>query len=175
MHTVICIVVVLCLAFSSGAATLQTEHEDLAYDFEPRWQQGYYQELPNQVNILELIREGDDINNWQELITIRNQSLPGRDATPEDAFKRLKIIIGKDCRGLIQWNVIEKKENSILYEWMTREPCMGFPNQHEIAKIMDGKYNRFQLKYTVKVNQLPANQRAKWLKRIGEAKIETRR
>ncbi|HHT9111624.1 MAG TPA: hypothetical protein ACFYDZ_10780, partial [Candidatus Brocadiaceae bacterium] len=83
-----------------------------------------------------------------------------------------KAIREKDCPGATVWNVIEKDENSILYEWQSK-PCLGWPDQYEIAKIIYGKYNRFQLRYTTKVYQLPPDKRDEWIEKFRDYKIET--
>ena len=94
--------------------------------------------------------------------------------SPEDTLGSLKAIREKECPGVTKWNVIEKNENSILYEWQAR-PCRGWTDQHEIAKIIYGKYNRFFVHYVAKVYQLPPDTRAKWIKRFAEFKIVLRR
>jgi hypothetical protein len=163
----------LCFILSAGCSTFQTEYEDLVWDFELGWKVGHHTEVPNQSYLTEFIREGDDINNWRELVTIVNHKVLG-DFSPENVFLGIKLKIEKDCPNVTEWNVIEKNKNSMLYEWQTN-PCLGFPAQHEIARIISGKYNVFQIKYTARGYQLPPDQRAKWLKIIAGSKIETSR
>lgn len=43
----------------------------------------------------------------------------------------------------------------------------------QAATISYGKYNRFVLMYTVKVYQMPSEQRDKWIKNFSEANIVT--
>lgn len=139
-------------------------------NFDPGWKVGYEAEIPNQHALTEFIREGDDINNWRELITIQSfnrKSWGG--PSPEDSLNGLKAIREKECPGVTEWKVIEKDENSILYEWQAK-PCRGWPDQHEIAKIIYGKYNRFVIRYTAKVYQLPPDTRTKWIKRFAESR-----
>jgi hypothetical protein len=165
------VVVFLYLVLSAGCATFQTEYEHLDFKIEPGWKVGSSDEIPNQYSIIEFIREGDDINNWGELLTIENSLL--RDGySLEDSFNSYKASLEAKCPGAITWTVIGKDEKSILYEWQAK-PCLGWPAQHEIARIIHGKYNRFHLRHTVKTYQMPSEQRAKWVQRFSEAKIET--
>ncbi|SFP39912.1 hypothetical protein SAMN05216419_100234 [Nitrosomonas cryotolerans] len=177
MKNVTRVVVFLYLVLSAGCATLKTEeHEYLYFEFEPGWKAGHNTEIANQYSFTEFIREGDDINNWRELVTIQNfnrKSWQGGDS-PEDSLNGLKAIREKQCPGVTKWNVIEKNENSILYEWQAR-PCLSWPSQHEIAKIIYGKYNRFIVHYVAKVYELSPDTRAKWIQRFTESKTILRR
>jgi len=141
----------------------------LHFDFESGWTMGYYAAVghDNQYGIAEFIREGDDINNWKELLTIQN--FPPVRLSPEDAINNLKAIREKECPGVTKWNVIAKDENSILYEWQAK-PCRGWPDQHEIARIINGKASTFFLHYVLKMYQMPDEQRAKWINKFSDAK-----
>ena len=141
----------------------------LHFDFEFGWKVGYYAEVPNQYVITEFIREGDVINNWKELLTIQRFPPLWGGPSPEDAFNKLKVIREKKCPGVTKWNIIDKDERSILYEWQAT-PCFGWPDQHEIARIIYGKYNRFVLHYALKTRQMSAEQRSKWIKKLSDAK-----
>jgi hypothetical protein len=138
------------------------------FEFEPGWKVGHYAEH-NQYAVLEFIREGDDINNWKELLTIQTSSLGWGGSSPEDALNKLKAIREKTCPGATKWNIIGKNENSISYEWHAK-PCVGLPHQHEIAKIIHGKDNTIIIHYVVKTYQMPDEQRARWVNRFKEAK-----
>jgi hypothetical protein len=157
--------------------TAQTEHESLHFEVEeqtgslPRWKIGYQAELPDHT-IIEMIREGDDINNWKELLTIQNFRPSWGGAFPEDTLNILKAIRERDCQGVTRWSTIGKDEQSIVYEWQAR-PCRGWPDQHEIARIIYGKYNRVLLRYTVKVYEMPPEERTKWIGIFLQAKLNT--
>lgn len=150
--------------------TRVSQGENIRLEIEPDWKIGFSVEQPNDYSILEFIREGDDIENWHELLTIHNFVLKPNLGSPEEMFNNLKKIHEKDCPGATTWNVIHKDEKSILYEWQAK-PCLGFPDQHEIARIIDGKYNRFLFRYTAKVYQLESNLRRKWIERFSQAKV----
>lgn len=53
------------------------ETEKLSFSFsnnlnKPSWHLGYENEVKGQYSIAEFIREGDNIENWKEILTIQN-------------------------------------------------------------------------------------------------------
>jgi len=159
----------LCLMlFATGAAS--KVKEVIEYSMEPGWKIGNYSEVRNKYTITEFIPEGDDINNWKELFTVQNFAKSRGDSSAEKTLDALKANREKMCPGATEWNVIQKDKDSILYEWHAK-PCLGWPEQHEIARIIDGKYNRFFLHYAAKVHELPPDTRTKWIDRLTEAAI----
>ncbi len=126
--------------------------------------------VPNRLALTELIRKGDDINNWKELVTIMNLEPAEGKPAPESALKGMIETREKECPHVTKWNVIAKNETSILYEWHAR-PCLGWPDQHEIAKIFFGKYNNFILKFTMKKYDMPDELRQEWIEVLSKARI----
>lgn len=169
MNVVVRLVIILAL-FLSGCAAVQTVNEHITFE-EPGWKIGHHAEVPGQYTITEFINEKDDINNWKELATIQVFSSSWGGDSPEDAFNKVKALREKECPGVTTWNVIAKDETSILYEWQAK-PCLGWPDQHEIAKILFGKNNRFVLHYAAKVRQLAPNIRTKWVSKLTKTTVE---
>lgn len=145
-----------------------SEHLEYTSPWKPKL--GHQADGPGGYSIYEFTREEDDINNWQELVTIQNFSKTWGGTSPEDVVNSLKATREKECPGQTKWNIINKDENSILYEWQAK-PCLGWPDQHEIAKIIDGQYNRFRLAYTAKTHQLPPDRWNEWINISLEAKV----
>ena len=139
----------------------------LYFDFEPGWTLGHYVERPNQYT-LEFIREGDDIDNWKELLAI--QVLPPfwGGASVEDALEKVKAVQEQICPGVTTWNVIDKDVKSILYEWQARL-CRGKSEQHQIARIIFEKDKTYMLYYAQKTYQMPDELRDRWMKKFRDA------
>ena len=151
--------------------TTRKVYERLQFEFETGWKVGYEAGPPSyRDSLTEFIHEGDDINNWKQLLTIHNSTHSSGGSSPEDALNRLKSIRERECPGVTNWNVVAKDANSILYEWHAK-PCLGWPDQDEVARIIDGKYNRFIIRYTVKEYRMPPEERMKWIGRFLRAKI----
>lgn len=132
------------------------------------WVPGFSQEKPGEFSVMELVLKGETVENWSELITIQNFANIKR--SPEAFFEGVKALREKRCPGSTTWNVIDKDERSILYEWKAK-PCAGFPDQHEISRIIDGKWNRFRIAYTAKVSEIPAETRDAFVQSMSDATV----
>lgn len=159
----------LCGLGLAGCAVAPTETDELVYPWKDyrkeRWKVVSMKKPSSEDSITEWVREGDDVKNWRELVTLRSASKAWGGASPKAFLAGMRAAREKNCPGATQWNVIREDETSVLYEWRS-QPCQGWPALHEIAKIIDGKYKRFRLAYTITVESLPPEQRAKWLKMI---------
>ena len=165
------VVGVLCLLIGVAMPARAGTSEELNFQIELGWKKANQAEKRGYV-IIEWVREGDDINNWKELFTYQNFGLHGK-RTPEDFLNELKTLREKECPGVTEWNVIEHDENSILYEWQAK-PCMSWPDQHEVARIIFGKHNLFLLRYTAKVKELAPETRTQWINTFKAATVETK-
>lgn len=147
-----------------------SSNEELDFRLETDWKLANSAKGAKHSSIAEYVRERDDINNWKELVTIQTFGKSSRDSSPEQALKTLQTIREKECPGTTQWNVIERDANSILYESQAK-PCLGWPEQCEIARIIDGNHFRFILHYAVKVYSLPSEERSNWIRKFSHASI----
>ncbi|MGD0632065.1 MAG: hypothetical protein ABR987_22255 [Terracidiphilus sp.] len=160
------------LVVLAGARLRATNHQDdLALKIPPGWKVGNAQEDRRaQTQIMELINEGDDIHNWKELLTEISGPTPHSIRKPEDFLDDLKVQREKECPGATVWNVIGKDGSSITYEWHA-QPCLGWPEQVEIAKILIGKKTFYILQYAKKVKELSPDERDTWLKWLGDVQF----
>lgn len=159
----------VCFLLVVGAAA--GENEVLNFELGLDWKAANNVERRGRV-LIEYVRRGDDINNWKELFTYQNFGLRGKHQTPEEELNALKALREKECPGATEWNVLEQNENSILYEWQAK-PCLGWPEQHEIARIIFAKHNLFFLRYTAKVQQLDPETRTQWINTFKAATVDT--
>jgi hypothetical protein len=162
----------LCLVVCVGVTASAGENESLNFQLSLDWKMANHAERFGYV-ITEYVHSGDDINHWKELFTYQNFGLGHKRApTPKDELEALKAVKEKECPGATEWNLIEQNENSILYEWQEK-PCLGWPDQHEIARIIFGKHNLFILHYAAKVQQLDPDTRTNWIKTFEDATVDT--
>jgi hypothetical protein len=162
----------LCIIVCAGATASAGENESLSFQLSLDWKMANHAEQHGYV-IMEYVRQGDDIHHWKELFTYQNFGLGYKRApTIKDELDTWKAVKEKECPGATEWNVIEQSESSILYEWQEK-PCLGWPDQHEIARIIFGKHNLFLLRYTAKVQQLDPDTRKTWIKTFADATIDT--
>ena len=169
MKNLMAVVAFLFLVLLVGRAAPEGNNEGVELRLEPEWKTVFTAET-RKLTILEFVREGDDIDRWKELVTIENRG-PHK-SSPEKIFNDLKALREKECPGATEWNVIEKKESSVLYEWHAN-PCLGWPEQVEIARIISGTHDLFVLHYAAKVHALTADARAQWIKTFSEATLDS--
>lgn len=136
---------------------------------EQKWVTGNAHTIEGQYSITELVPEGETIDSWSELITIQNFAIVS--GTPAQLLDQLMAIREKLCPGSTQWNILDEDERSILYEWRAA-PCAGYPEQHEISRIIDGNWNRFRIAYTAKSAEIPAEKRSSTIQYLSEATVD---
>jgi len=150
--------------------------EGLVGGFDPKeWTVGHQASDQNQ-RIFEFVRPGEKIDNWTELLTFQ---VLRKAANPEpiDAMVgRIHGDVAKLCpNGFVQ-NVIaqgfptEIEEASIIYEWKVTK-CPPHTDQHEVARVMYGKFSIFRLAYVAKTANLASEKREKWIKDLKGARI----
>jgi hypothetical protein len=159
----------LCLVLFAFAATANAKTDQLSFEMDTGWKIAHSLET-KKMKMIEYVPKGDDIENWNELFTYQNFGKNYFNHHPEKMLDAIKALREKECPGVTQWTVIAQDQNSILYEWQAG-PCLGNPEQHEIARIIYGKYNCFFLHYAAKVHELSPETRAKWLKLLQAATV----
>jgi hypothetical protein len=147
-----------------------SDNEDLDFRLELGWKLANSAKGPNHSSIAEYVREGDDINNWKELVTLQTWGKSSHQPPPDEMLKSLQTTRDKECPNSTLWNVIAKEATSILYEWHAK-PCLGWPEQCEIARLIIGNRLVFALRYAAKRPQLPPETRSKWIKTFSEVTI----
>lgn len=174
-------VVIVCVILTAWSRSSTAQYhgigdEHMSFSLPPTWQPSHSNETKSHL-LIELVHAGDDINNWKELVSIQNDSRESvAPSSPQAFFDDLKALREKTCPGITLWNVIQQDEYSILYEWQLTAPCTGAPSaaqaaeQHEIARVVYGKYNVFELRYAAKGLSLSSEERAKWISRLSSAK-----
>lgn len=146
------------------------------FDFEPppgrAWNLAYSATVQNG-RIDEYVPAGDDLETWHELMTVlRTYRMLGQ--SRRDMLEGLQDIREKECPGSTTWNVVEESDERLIYEsWAA--PCLGFPDQYELAVLVDGTRDRVKLSYAVKSGDVDPAIREEWLgvmraARLGEAR-----
>jgi hypothetical protein len=153
-----------------GVVIAKDKNEILEFALGLEWKPAYSSDR-SRFMIMEFVREGDDINNWKELVTYQNFGRNGKES-PEETLNKLKATREKNCPGVTEWNVIDKNESRVLYEWHAK-PCLSWPEQSELATIIVGRHNVFLLHYAAKVHELAPDTRAQWIKRFSAAAISS--
>lgn len=139
-------------------------------DYHGDWYLANSQEIKGKYTIDEFVPKGETVENWTRLFTYQNFArYYYSQSSPEIMMNSLKTLMEKRCPG-IEWKIVQKSETDVLYEYRIVN-CPGNPDQHEIARIIFGKWNIWRLAYTEKVATLPEETRTKWIKYLSEPKV----
>jgi hypothetical protein len=164
-------VLVLLAAAGSGCA-YSVFAAPQPFDFKPPPGQGWdlaYSAAVQNGRIDEYVPTGDDLESWHELMTVlRTYRMLGQ--SRRDVFEGLQKVREKECPGSTKWNLVEESDDRLIYEWWAA-PCLGFPDQYEIAVLVDGTRDRVKLSYTVKSIEVDPTVREAWLAVMREARF----
>lgn len=169
--------IVLVLLLMAACAAIPSYQENLMWEgFDSKeWTVGSHTEDRNQ-RIVEFVRPGEKIDNWTELVTLQTLRKPTNPERIDVMVARMHADDAKLCpKGFIQ-DVIaqgvrtETEEASILYEWKFTN-CPRHADQHEVARIIYGKFSIFRLAYVAKTEKLAPEKREKWIKDLERARV----
>lgn len=144
------------------------DHPDFRY--QGAWQPAYSAGVKGVYAFEEFVPKGESIENWTRLFTI--QTLARTKSSPDDPIRMmtgLKGLMEKRCPNLF-WKVISESNHDILYEYHF-DNCPGQPSQHEISRILYGKWNIWRISYTQKGPPINEIERLKWIEALSEPKI----
>ena len=166
--------VLLALILAANVAvSVAKDKNGLAFKPPSGWKLAYSGAV-REGTILELVKEGDTIDDWKELITIQNFLKPQGIHSLGDFFSGIKTGREKDCPGVTTWHVIEQSESAMTYEWSTSGPCLGSPPQTELARVLWNKKDFWFFHYAKKVKELSKDDRDQWLGWLSELQLGTK-
>ncbi len=113
--------------------------------------------------------KGQTLDNWKEMLNCQSFRIDLSDETAEDLMLRLKAERQEQCPTLV-WKVLQQTATSIVYESRMIDRS-GATDQHEIARIVDGKSTRFRLSYIAKAREMPEDQRKRWVGIMSAARV----
>jgi hypothetical protein len=139
----------------------------------PEWKPAFDPHT-RKLTLLEFVHEGEDTNNWKELLSIQNVGSKGSGKFSLEAIlDHIREHRDKVCPGATtEFKVIDQNESSILYEWQAK-PCLGWPEQHEIGRMISGEHDWFFLHYAARGHELPANRRAELIELFSAATVDS--
>ncbi|MEL6431016.1 MAG: hypothetical protein AAFP22_03140 [Planctomycetota bacterium] len=134
------------------------------------WRVGFRRDLGRRVGtITELVPEGQTVQAWSEMVTIQLVAGDGTEdagSTASDLFAEQRTKYG----DAVAHRVIAEDEHSVLYEWtLLAHPI--HPDQHEIARLLEGNEGMHRVAYTHKYGELNDAERALWIERLSGAVV----
>jgi hypothetical protein len=118
--------------------------------------------------VAEFVPTGESIDRWSKLLTI--QFLEQETRPPIAIMETLKASMLSRCPGA-SWNVVKQDALSVLYEWKLAS-CPGNPDQHEIARLLQGKEGIHRIAYVEKTEAMDTATRTQWLNAFAQAYVE---
>lgn len=124
------------------------------------------------VGILAYIPAGQDLDNWQEMISIQRIDAEGQSS--KKLYNMLVKTREKRCPGKTQFEIIEENGKSILYKAIS-DKCGDFESQAELSiilappKLLMMQYTLWKVEYVVRAadwEPLLSNEKLEWLKNI---------
>lgn len=143
---------------------------DLPTDNKNQWKIGY-EAAAGGAAIVEFVSNGETVEDWSQLLTVQyfsNQALGNTPISPQDFAEEIRLISEQKFEN-IEWNVIKKSPNDIVYEWILPKGFEENPPQDEIVKILKTSSGLFRIAYTKKVASLTPEERTRWTEFITQA------
>jgi len=163
----------MCWGVAIGNVSAQREY--LMGGFDPNeWKVGHQAENQNQV-VVEFVLPNEKIDSWTELLTMQVLRKPRSPEPIDDLVPKMHQDMSRRCPGMV-WNVINRQfandteEAGMLYEWSIKD-CPPDADQHEIARVVYGKFSIFRLAYVAKTSALPPEKREKWISELSKSRI----
>jgi len=161
-------------AYSSTVSVASAENLIMGFKLD-EWLIANESETKTQL-IYEYVPPGQKIEDWTELLTVQTLKMPRKppaiDALAASSYENLV----KQCPGKVTWNVIAREipttpgGESMLFEWSVKD-CPPEADQHEVARILYGKFNIFRVAYVAKTQSLMPEKRDKWIAELTATKI----
>jgi hypothetical protein len=171
MKNVMPVLALFCLIAPVGTAADKVPMEGLKFKLDSDWNITDTGENSRGVIHVDYLRKGDDINHWKERFVYLSGPRRRGLKPPEEEYNAVKADEEKKCPGVEVWNIIEKDENSILFEWQSK-PCKGTRELHAIWRIIQGEQSWFDLFYTASAYEISPDVRTKWIATLKDATID---
>jgi hypothetical protein len=159
------------LTCTTHTGPVEPAREQLSLVVPPEWEVGN-QGGQKGTRIVEFVAGGETMNNWTQLLTVQtfDRSLGSLPEAPHLMMNALRTSMERRCPGVV-WNIVKQEEGSLLYEWRIAN-CGSSPDQHEVARILYGKWNVWRLAVTGKVRQLSPDTRSRWIGWLSAASVQ---
>jgi hypothetical protein len=161
----------LCFIPFSGAAGQQVQNEGLVRTLGPEWKSMYQIARDLTYDAIVLVRNGDTITDWKEIIQISDTTTPSK-LSPEETLDKWMAPTEKKCPGAMERKVISKDETSVLFQMHTN-PCGSLPEEVEIGRVILGTHSWYVLEYRTRVHDVAPDTQAEWIKTFSDATFDS--
>jgi len=108
------------------------------------------------------------ISKWSRRYTV--QFYDTRQTDLQTFMNGLRAKLTQRCKS-IQWQVLDKQANALLYEWRSMG-CKRYQQHHELAILVRGKHGLHRAAYSEKKPQISTETYQLWKKKLLGAWVE---
>jgi hypothetical protein len=122
-------------------------------------------------------RESEAIEDWTEVavsreIDIGMTNFSSMSWNPESVMNSIKNNYKKNQCSTDTWTILNQDETSILFEGDVLN-CQDYGSQHQITRIVLGKWYGWEIHYGIRNKVLTDDERAKFVDNLMSAKVLT--
>lgn len=124
---------------------------------------GFAAQDPGNGTIVEYVPAGETIQAWKHIVSIQFMENERR---PKEVVLGELESLARGHGGTVQWSVIERDANSILYEWSIVDcPEKGdaYQDQCELARLLRGNDGFHRIAYTERARTMDPAMRERYL------------
>lgn len=135
------------------------------------WEVGYSAE--NEVQrVVEYVRPGQTVENWLELVTVQTFNKAAGVGSVEDSLSVYRRDLLSRCPDS-KVNILRQSSADVVYEAYVMG-CAEGPEEHVLARVLDGAFNRFVVQYSVReaATMAPSRQ-TDWIEKLMSVQIVT--
>ncbi|MBS0621348.1 MAG: hypothetical protein JSR80_00075 [Verrucomicrobia bacterium] len=127
--------------------------------------------ISKEEGVIEVIPCTQTVQNWSELIGILYDAKWNKKTAHsiDDLVDHiLRSTLSSYPPNIISWQIIEKNDDDIIYEWMLRQSYKTDVIEHEIARAFLTSTGFHRVGFTRKYRLMSAEEREKWIKLLKE-------
>lgn len=122
--------------------------------------------------VVEVIPLNQTKQNWSELIGVQYMSSAEWNVSACTLEKLLDCIrketLSAYPKDTVSWQIIEKNNDGIIYEWIMHKPYKNISVEHEVARAFLTPSGLHRVGFTRKNGPMSSEERAKWIQLLRE-------
>jgi hypothetical protein len=152
-------------------AAQAVQDEGFLHTLGPEWKSFYGVNPEASYHLIQLVRHGETVKDWTEMVVLEDRVEPFK-GSPEEAMNKWLKHWAKNCESTTQSKIISKDVNTVLFQ-MHADPCKGYPEEDDLARIILGPHSWYVVSYNAKVHEMAPEIRAQWTKTLSEATLDS--
>lgn len=160
--------IVLMLALLALGVGRAGEKAELRFD-DRKWKLVNQRDTAS-VHFVEYLPEGEQADNWRELLSAHLLYGLHKTTTMEKLAQANETKLRNISSGKVTWNLLSQGPTGLMYEWKLEKDNLR-PDQHEIARLVIGSEGIHLIRYATRTLPLTEARRQKWIGLLNAVKI----